>query len=67
MKIVMTKIEVEHCHRHGKNSKSTVNWFVSRKHCKAILNKKFDTSKPAFESNVKVYISENLKENIRNV
>ena len=53
MKIVMTKSDVEHRHRHGKNSKSTVNWFVSRKHCYAILNKKFGTSKPAVESNVK--------------
>ena len=65
MNIAITKNDVEDCHRLGKSSKSTIVWFVNRKHCYAILNKKFETSKVdrsklGFDSNVKLYVSENL-------
>ena len=65
MNIAITKNDVEDCHRLGKNSKSTIVRFVNRKHCNAILSKKFETSqidksKLGFESNVKLYVRENL-------
>ena len=65
MNIAITKNDVEDCHRLGKSSESTIVRFVNRKHCNAILNKKFETSKIdksklGFESNVKLYVSENL-------
>ena len=65
MNIAITKNDVEDCHRLGKSSKSTIVQFVNRKHCNAILSKKFETSKIdksklGFESNVKLYVSENL-------
>ena len=65
MNIATTKNDVEDCDRLGKSSESTIFWFVNRKHCYAILNKKFETSKIdrsklGFESNVKLYMSENL-------
>ena len=41
----VTKNNVEDCHRLGKRSKSTIVQFVNRKHCYAILSKKFETSK----------------------
>ena len=63
--IAVTKNDVEDCHRLGKSSKSTIVQFVNRKHCNAILSKKFETSKIdksklGFESNVKLHVSENL-------
>ena len=65
MNIAITKNDVEDCHRLGKSSKNTIFQFVNRKHCNAILSKKFETSKIdksklGFESNVKLYVSENL-------
>ena len=65
MNIGITKNDVEDCHRVSKNSKSTIVRFVNRKHCYAILSKKFgtskiDRSKLRFESNVKLYMSENV-------
>ena len=65
MNIAITKNDVEDCHRLGKSSKSTIVQFVNRKHCNAILSKKFETSKIdksklGFESNVKLHVSENL-------
>ena len=65
MNTAITKNDVEDCHRLGKSSKSTIVWFVNRKHCYSILSKKFETSKIdksklGFESNVKLYESENL-------
>ena len=65
MNIAITKNDVEDCHRLGKSSKSTIVQFVNRKHCNAILSKKFETSKIdksklGFESNVKLYVSEIL-------
>ena len=64
MNIAITKNDPEDCHRLRKSSKSTVR-FANRKHCNAILRKKFETSKidkskPGFESNVKLHVSENL-------
>ena len=61
----LQKNDVEDCHRLGKSSKNTIVCFVNRKHCNAILSKKFETSKIdksklGFESNVKLYVSENL-------
>ena len=61
MNIAITKNDVEDCHRLGKSSKSTIVRFVNRKHCYAILSKKFETSKIdksklGFESNVKLYV-----------
>ena len=63
--IAITKNDVEDCHRLGKSSESTIVRFVNRKHCNAILSKKFETSKIdksklGFESNVKLHVSENL-------
>ena len=63
--IAITKNDVEDCHRLGKSSESTIVRFVNRKHCNAILSKKFETSKIdksklGFESNVKLYVSEIL-------
>ena len=43
MNIAITKNDVEDCHRLGKSSKSTIVQFVNRKHCNAILSKKFET------------------------
>ena len=65
MNIAITKNDVEDCHRLGKSSENTIARFVNRKHCNAILSKKFETSKIdksklGFESNVKLYVSENL-------
>ena len=65
MNILITKNDVEDCHRLGKSSKSTIVQFANRKCCYAILSKKFETSKIdrsklGFESNVKLYVSENL-------
>ena len=65
MNIAITKNNVEDCHRLGKSSKSTTVQFVNREHCYAILSKKCETSKIyksklSFESNVKLYVSENL-------
>ena len=65
MNIAITKNHVEDCHRLSKSSKSTIVRFVNRKHCNAILSKKFETSKIdksklGFESNVKLYVSEIL-------
>ena len=65
MNIAITKNDIEDCHSLGKSSKSTIVQFVNRKHCYAILNKKFETSKIdrsklGFESNVKLYVSENV-------
>ena len=65
MNIAITKNDVEDCHRLGKSSESTIVRFVNRKHCNAILSKKFETSKIdksklGFESNVKLYVSEIL-------
>ena len=63
MNIAITKNDVEDCHIDGKNSKITIVRFVNRKHCYAILSKKFETSKidkSKLESNVKLYLSENL-------
>ena len=59
-----TKNDVEDCDRLGKSWKSAIVRFVNRKYCYAILNKKFETSKIDrskldFESNVKLYVSEN--------
>ena len=61
MNIAITKNHVEDCHRLSKSSKSTIVQFVNRKHCNAILSKKFETSKIdksklGFESNVKLYV-----------
>ena len=58
MNIAITNNYVEDCHRLGISSKSTIVQFVNRKHCYAILSKKFETSKIdksklGFESNVK--------------
>ena len=63
--IAVTKNDVEDCHRLGKSSKNTIARFANRKHCNAVLSKKFETSKIdksklGFESNVKFYVSENL-------
>ena len=41
MNIAITKNDVEDC----QEFKNTIVRFVSRKHCYAILNKKFETSK----------------------
>ena len=65
MNIAITKNGLEDYHRLGKSSKSTIVRFVNRKHCNAILSKKFETSKIdksklGFESNVKLHVSENL-------
>ena len=65
MNIAISRNDVEDCHRLGKSSESTIVQFVNRKHCNAILSKKFETSKIdksklGFESNVKFYVSENL-------
>ena len=65
MNIAITKNDVENCCSLGKSSKSAIVWFEDRKHCYAILNKKFETSKIdisklGFELNVKLYVSENL-------
>ena len=65
MNIAITKNDLEDYHRLGKSSKSTIVRFANRKHCNAILSKKFETSKIdksklGFESNVKFYVSENL-------
>ena len=65
MNIAITKNDLEDYHRLGKSSKSTIVRFANRKHCNAILSKKFETSKIdksklGFESNVKLYVSENL-------
>ena len=65
MNTAISKNDVEDCHRLGKSSKSTIVQIVNRKHCYAILNNKFETSKIyrsrlGFESNVKLYVSENL-------
>ena len=65
MNIAISRNDVEDCHRLGKSSKSTIVQFVNRKHCNAILSKKFETSKIdksklGFESNVKLYVSEIL-------
>ena len=43
MNIAITKNHVEDCHRLSKSSKSTIVQFVNRKHCNAILSKKFET------------------------
>ena len=43
MNIAITKNDVEDWHRLGKSSKSNIVWFVNRKHCYVILNKKFET------------------------
>ena len=61
MNIAITKNDVEDCHRLGKSSENTIARFVNRKHCNAILSKKFETSKIdksklGFESNVKLYV-----------
>ena len=61
MNIAITKNDVEDCDRLGKSSESTIFWFVNRKHCYAILNKKFETSKIdrsklGCESNVKMWV-----------
>ena len=37
MNTAITKNDVEDCHRLGKSSKSTIVWFVNRKHCYSIL------------------------------
>ena len=63
MNIAITKNDVEDVQKWC--SKSTIVGFVNRKHCNAILSKKFETSqidksKLGFESNVKLYVSENL-------
>ena len=63
MNIAITRNDVEDCHRAGKNSKITIVRFVNRRHCYAILSKKFETSKidkSKLESNVKLYVSKNL-------
>ena len=65
MNIAITKNDVEDCHRLGKSSKSTIGRFENRKHCYAILSKKFKTSKVdksklGFDSNVKLNGSEKL-------
>ena len=65
MNIAITKNDLEDYHRLGKSSKSTIVRFANRKHCNAILSKKFETSKIdksklGFESNVKLHVSENL-------
>ena len=65
MNIAITKNDVEDCHRLGKSSKSNIVQFVNRKDCCAILSKicetsKIDKSKLGFDSNVKLYVSENL-------
>ena len=41
MNIAVTKNDVEDCHRLGKSSRSTIVWFVNRKHYYVILSKKF--------------------------
>ena len=43
MNITISRNDVEDCHRLGKSSKSTIVQFVNRKHCNAILSKKFET------------------------
>ena len=43
MNIAITKNHVEDCHRLSKSSKSTIVRFVNRRHCNAILSKKFKT------------------------
>ena len=62
MNIAITNNYVEDCHRLGISSKSTIVQFVNRKHCYAILSKKFETSKIdksklGFESNGKLYVN----------
>ena len=62
MNIAISRNDVEDCHRLGKSSESTIVQFVNRKHCNAILSKKFETSKIdksklGFESNVKLSMS----------
>ena len=59
MNISMTKSDVDDWHRFGKCAKSTIVWFVNRKHYHAILSKKFETShidksKLGFEANVTI-------------
>ena len=41
--IAITKNDVEDCHRLGKSLKNTIVRFANRKHCNAILSKKFET------------------------
>ena len=65
MNIEITNNDVEDCHGLDKSSKSTIARFVNRKYCYRILSKKFETSKIeksklGFESNKKLYVSENL-------
>ena len=50
--IAITKNDVEDCHRLGKSLKNTIVQFANRKHCNAILSKKFETCEN--------YVSENL-------
>ena len=45
MNVAITKNNVEDYLRLGKSSTSTIVWFVNRKHCYPILNKKFETLK----------------------
>ena len=40
--IAVTKNDVEDCHRLRKSSKNTIFRFVNRKHCNAVLSKKFE-------------------------
>ena len=49
--IAITKNNVEDCHRLGKSLKNTIVRFANRKHCNAILSKKFETCEN--------YVSEN--------
>ena len=58
--------DIEGCHRIGKsNPKTTTVWFVNRKFCNLILDKKhelkkIDNAKLCFQNNVKLFVSENL-------
>ena len=64
--VKIDKFDIENCHCMGKLKKTTIVHFVNRKNCKAILEKKLslniklDNAKLGFQSDARIFVSENL-------
>ena len=62
----LTANDIEDFHRLGKSGKNTIVRFVNRRICKKALetkkdlNNKLDNAKLGFQSDVKIFLSENL-------
>ena len=64
--VEIDKFDIEDCHCMGKSKKTTIVCFINRKNCKAILekklslNRKLDNAKLGFQSDARIFVSENL-------